>query len=100
MASLPAVDAMTKLWSEGDWVPPTTETGRNKALLAVVDTVAANLGNTRAVCRSSYIHPWFIEAWMNDELGEAWAAVADMRAMGNMSAGESATLRVLKTLRS
>ena len=100
IASLPAVDAMTKLWSEGDWVPPTTETGRNKALLAVVDTVAANLGNTRAVCRSSYIHPWFIEAWMNDELGEAWAAVADMRAMGNMSAGESATLRVLTTLRS
>ncbi|RJU97440.1 MAG: DNA topoisomerase IB [Candidatus Poseidoniales archaeon] len=100
MASLPAVESMEKLWTDGVWAPPTTETGRNKALLAVVDTVAANLGNTRAVCRSSYIHPWFLDAWMNDELGGAWAEFADMRAMGNMSTGESTTLRILKKLRS
>ena len=100
MASIPTVESMEKLWTGGAWVPPTSETGRNKALLAVVDTVAANLGNTRAVCRSSYIHPWFLDAWMNDELGEAWAEVAEMRAMGNMSSGESATLRILKRLRS
>ena len=100
MASLPAVESMEKLWTDGVWAPPTTETGRNKALLAVVDTVAANLGNTRAVCRSAYIHPWFLDAWMNDELGGAWAEFADMRAMGNMSTGESTTLRILKKLRS
>ena len=100
MASLPAVESMEKLWADGVWAPPTTETGRNKALLAVVDTVAANLGNTRAVCRSSYIHPWFLDAWMNDELGGAWAEFADMRAMGNRSTGESTTLRILKKLRS
>ena len=100
MVSLPAVESMEKLWTDGVWAPPTTETGRNKALLAVVDTVAANLGNTRAVCRSSYIHPWFLDAWMNDELGGVWAEFADMRAMGNMSTGESTTLRILKKLRS
>jgi DNA topoisomerase IB len=30
---------------------------RRSALLRVIDEVAARLGNTRAVCRRSYIHP-------------------------------------------
>ena len=55
LKSIPSVESMDKLWSEGDWDVPTTDTGRNKAMLAVIDTVAANLGNTRTVCRSSYL---------------------------------------------
>lgn len=98
VASLPDVESITKLWTEGEWVPPTTEAGRNKAMLAVIDTVAANLGNTRTVCRSSYIHPWFLDAWMEGRLNEAWGEVADMRAINQMSAGESATLRILKSV--
>jgi DNA topoisomerase-1 len=96
MKRLPPVESMTKLWSEGDWVPPTSETALNKAMLAVIDTVAANLGNTRTVCRSSYIHPWFLDAWMEGRLEAAWAEVSDMRAMPNMTQGESTTLRILK----
>ena len=89
---------MNKLWSEGDWEVPTTDAGYNKAMLAVIDTVATDLGNTRTVCRSSYIHPWFLDdAWSEGRLGEAWAEFADMRAMGNMTAGESTTLRILKS---
>ena len=65
-------------------------------MLAVIDTVAANLGNTRTVCRSSYIHPWFLDAWMEGRLEAAWAEVSDMRAMPNMTQGESTTLRILK----
>jgi DNA topoisomerase-1 len=89
---------MDKWWSEGDWEVPTTDAGCNKAMLAVIDTVATDLGNTRTVCRSSYIHPWFLDAWSEGRLGEAWAEFADMRAMGNMTAGESTTLRILKSV--
>jgi len=97
-ATLPPTASMEAVWTEGDWEPPTTETARNKAMLAVIDTVAADLGNTRAVCRSSYIHPWFLDAWTKGALAEAWTAVSDMRAMANMTKGESATLRILKGL--
>ena len=98
LKSIPSVESMDQLWSEGDWKVPTTDAGRNKAMLAVIDTVAANLGNTRTVCRSSYIHPWFLDAWTDGRLGEAWAEVAGMRAMGNMTPGESTTLRILKSV--
>lgn len=36
----------------------------NRNVIAAVDEVAAVLGNTRAVCRSSYIHPAVPEAYM------------------------------------
>ena len=98
LKSVPSVESMDKLWSGGDWEVPTTDTGRNKAMLAVIDTVAANLGNTRTVCRSSYIHPWFLDAWADGRLGGTWAEFEDMRAMGNMTPGESTTLRVLKSV--
>ena len=94
---IPSVESMDKLWTSGDWKVPTTDAGRNKAMLAVIDTVAADLGNTRTVCRSSYIHPWFLDAWTEGRLSQAWAEFADMRAMGNMTSGESTTLRLLKS---
>jgi len=68
-------------------------------MLAVIDTVAANLGNTRAVCRSSYIHPWFLNAWMEERLLGTWSEFESMRRISGLSAGESSTLRVLKHLR-
>ena len=98
LKKLPDVESMQKLWSEGDWTVPTTEAGLNKAMLAVIDTVAANLGNTRTVCRSSYIHPWFLGAWMEGNLLKRWDELADMRRISGLSAGESTTLRVLKSL--
>ena len=67
-------------------------------MLAVIDTVAADLGNTRTVCRSSYIHPWFLEAWAEGRLAGKWAEFEEMRAMGNMTGGESTALRILKAV--
>ena len=98
MKSIPKVESMQKLWSEGDWTPPASDAAKNKAMLAVIDTVAANLGNTRTVCRSSYIHPWFLDAWEEDRLVEKWAEFEEMRAMGNMTSGESTALRILKSV--
>jgi len=97
--ALPEVDSMGKLWSEGAWAVPESETALNKTLLAVIDTVAADLGNTRAVCRSSYIHPWFMDAWMDGTLLPTWNEFADLRRINGMSDGESTTLRILKKLR-
>ena len=96
--SIPKVESMQKLWTGGDWTPPSSEAAKNKAMLAVIDTVAANLGNTRTVCRSSYIHPWFLDAWAENRLAEKWAEFEEMRAMGNMTTGESTTLRILKSV--
>ena len=98
MRSIPKVESMKKLWSKGDWTPPASEAARNKAMLAVIDTVAADLGNTRTVCRSSYIHPWFLEAWAEGQLAGKWAEFEEMRAMGNMTGGESTALRILKAV--
>jgi DNA topoisomerase IB len=41
---------------------------RTRQINAVIDTVAAQLFNTRAVCRSSYIHPRVFEAFEDDSL--------------------------------
>ena len=98
LKSMPNVETIHKIWNGGDWESPKTEAQRSRVMLAVIDTVASDLGNTRAVCRSSYIHPWFLDAWMNDTLGEAWGAVASERKIQSLTQGESTTLRLLKTI--
>lgn len=40
-----------------------TERERNAAIVAAVDAAAARLGNTRAVCRSSYIYPAILQRY-------------------------------------
>lgn len=41
---------------------------------AAVDIAAERLGNTRAVCRDSYVHPLVIEAAHDDALSAVWRA--------------------------
>ena len=89
---------MGNIWTEGEWKCPESEAQRTKVMLAVIDTVASDLGNTRAVCRSSYIHPWFMDAWMEGTLGDAWESVDSERKIQGLSQEESATLRLLKTI--
>ncbi|MGH8945541.1 MAG: DNA topoisomerase IB [Acidimicrobiia bacterium] len=42
------------------------------ALLDAIDIAAETLGNTRAVCRSSYLHPAIPDAYLDGALAEAW----------------------------
>ena len=44
---------------------PETKTGRGRAIRAVVESVAAVLGNTPAVCRASYIDPRVIDRYQS-----------------------------------
>jgi DNA topoisomerase-1 len=41
---------------------------KKKIIVQVLDCVASKLGNTRAVCKSSYVYPLLLEAFENDEL--------------------------------
>lgn len=48
--------------------PATSERQRKRQINEAVDGIAAALVNTRAVCRSSYIHPKVFEDFENGEL--------------------------------
>ena len=47
------------------------ERAMRSALAGAIKQVAAELGNTPAVCRSSYIHPLIIEGWQDGSLHKA-----------------------------
>ena len=64
----------------------------DRPVLAALDVAAAVLGNTRAVCRSCYVHPRVVDAYRTGELHEAWAVA---RAGANISRPERAVRRVL-----
>lgn len=51
---------------DADAVP--SQARAKRTVLQVVEAVAGVLGNTRAVCRSSYIHPAVIDAYMSGAL--------------------------------
>ena len=52
--------------------PPDSERDRDRVLLAAVDAVAEQLGNTRTVCRASYLHPDVLEGYADGSLHAAW----------------------------
>jgi DNA topoisomerase-1 len=43
---------------------------KKKIIVQVLDCVASKLGNTRAVCKSSYVYPLLLEAFENDQLAK------------------------------
>jgi DNA topoisomerase I len=54
--------------------PPRTIRERQIGIKTVVDRVAAELHNTPAVCRASYIHPVVVASYEDGTLPERWAA--------------------------
>jgi DNA topoisomerase-1 len=67
---------------------PDTKTAGARAVAEVVKQVAAELGNTPAVCRASYIHPRVIDAYLG-------AGFPRTRARDGLSADETRVLRLL-----
>jgi DNA topoisomerase I len=57
-----------------------------KQLLTVIEAVAGVLGNTRAVCRKSYIHPVVIDSYMDGSLTRR-AGVRRMRLVRSAARG-------------
>ena len=48
--------------------------GSAEGVLEAYDAVAQRLGNTRTVCRASYVAPAIVDAWNGDVLAVTWSA--------------------------
>ncbi|HEX3597257.1 MAG TPA: DNA topoisomerase IB [Polyangiaceae bacterium] len=80
-------------------VVPKNVTHRRKSLLSAIDRVAEHLGNTRAICRKSYIHPLVIDAYESDKLTKAFArCLAGARPPSGLRREECAVLSLLGSL--
>jgi DNA topoisomerase-1 len=53
---------------------PESEAEGRRVLKGVVDEVAAQLRNTPAVCRGSYVHPLVVDTYLDGTLPERWEA--------------------------
>jgi DNA topoisomerase I len=71
----------------------TSETAFKRNIVCAVDSVAAKLGNTRAVCRSSYIHPRVFGAYRR---GTTIAAERPGPRIARLSIEEAAVLSLLR----
>lgn len=73
--------------------PAETRREVESQVLAAIDVAACVLGNTRAVCRSSYVHPAILDAHRSGDLLEAWKR---SRATERASRAERTVLSVLQ----
>lgn len=77
-----------------------SQRGARKNMLQVVEAVAGLLGNTRAVCRKSYIHPLVLDAYLEGSLeGHIKTAGAGRRSPNGLRAEEELTLALLRRSR-
>ena len=75
-----------------------THTGpTNRQLVKAVEQVAAQLRNTPAVCRKSYIHPGVIASYLDGTLSSVFAVRLGRKSRGRrgLRTGEAAVLRLL-----
>ena len=73
----------------------TEEVPTKRVVIAVVDQVADHLGNTRSVCRNSYVHPAVVDAYLDGSLKKHWRRPVGRRPAGLLD-GERRTLRLLR----
>ena len=93
---LKGTEGLAKLAESGN-LPGETDKERMATMLAVIDTVAADLGNTRAVCRSSYIRPMFMEDWDDRVFLDRWNEAKKGQIRGeNMWQDETAAINYMK----
>ena len=86
--NLKRVDGLSKLASKNK-IPGSNKKERLATMLAIIDTVAGDLGNTRAVCRSSYIRPMILTDWENQVFLERWNSVKGLKEYPGLSSEES-----------
>lgn len=74
---------------------PETKRAAARAINRALDEMAARLGNTRSICRKSYVLPAVLESFAAGELGAAFARVAGYRRRG-LRAAEARVLAWLE----
>lgn len=75
---------------------PESATARKKVSNEVIKTVSSDLGNTPAVCRSSYIHPIILADWTEGNFRSKWNKANKGRKVNGLSKEETATFEYLK----
>jgi DNA topoisomerase-1 len=79
--------------------PCRTESQRRKSLLAAIDEVASHLGNTRSICKKSYVHPGVMDAYLADRLSPLFSGcLARARAGRGLHREECAVLSLVEAL--
>jgi DNA topoisomerase-1 len=76
---------------------PATDREATTALGDVLAVVSAELGNTPAVCRASYVHPGVIDAFQAGDLPDLWSP-APASSPRELIAEERRLVRVLTGL--
>jgi DNA topoisomerase-1 len=68
-------------------------------IVQAIKVVAEKLGNTPAVCRACYVHPWVLESYTNRALQKEWKAAGrpSRPAPSGLRDDEAALLRILET---
>src|SRR5688572_23858210 len=76
----------------------TSDAQARRNIVAAVEMVAKRLGNTKAVCRKSYIHPAIFDAYMDGSMLDSIAQRAKKvaRAVDRLTDGEAAVLGLLQ----
>ena len=75
--------------------PAATKTAAKRSLVRAIDRVAEELGNTRAVCRKSYIHPAVMDAYLDGSFFERWTTEGH-RSVPGLSETEVATMALVQ----
>ncbi len=95
--TLKGAEGLSKL-AEAGKLPGGNEKERSATLLAVIDTVAADLGNTRSVCRSSYIRPMFINDWEEGVFMDRWDEASNGKSRGRkLESDENTAINYMRT---
>jgi DNA topoisomerase I len=75
---------------------PSSRADAKKNVLRALEAVAGVLGNTRSVCRKSYIHPAILEAYESGAMGGARRPAAKAARNGGLRQDEAMTLALLR----
>jgi DNA topoisomerase I len=82
----------------GEFEPAEAEAAAKRNIRKAIETVAARLGNTPAICRKCYVHPEVLAAYLDGKLAKLLQTAPDKalkRAFAALPAEEAATLLLL-----
>jgi len=84
------------------WPVFSSERQANRHILTAIDLAAKTLGNTRAVCRKSYIHPRILDAYLDGSLTRHFQTHLSVTGLlnGSIRRHELAVLNLLRQHRS
>jgi DNA topoisomerase-1 len=89
-ATVLAVTALREL-------PRAATKGRSeKNVVTAIEAVARLLGNTRAVCRKSYVHPGVVESYMDGSMAKILTRRSKLPKIAGLRPDEVAVLQILK----